>query len=235
MAHAQQNKSSHREEAPFEFRFESAPVPIIIFIESRAARYRLIGDKIHDELADDELSEDLAAPPRMHPKVVRHKMLKAQSDAEVIKFLNDTGYAAIWSITTFRKWQRIVEFLLITPMRRWSRLYDTFPSDVEFQECADDALRPLNARLEYHDTELILAFRPDSTFEAIVATVLIDHLQRHTFKRCAREDCGEIFQLTSRHGQKYCQQYCGHLESLRKQRRKERARRKLMRRTTHAQ
>lgn len=40
----------------------------------------------------------------------------------------------------------------------------------------------------------------------------------HGWKRCAREDCGNIFRLTDDKRKIFCSQYCGHLVSLRKKR-----------------
>ena len=37
-------------------------------------------------------------------------------------------------------------------------------------------------------------------------------------KVCARPDCGKEFPVTSKHKRRYCTQYCGHLESIRRNR-----------------
>lgn len=59
--------------------------------------------------------------------------------------------------------------------------------------------------------------------DAIAATVSIDLLNQAKFRVCARGDCGKLFELTSKHKRKYCCQYCGHLESVRKTRGKPKA------------
>ena len=53
---------------------------------------------------------------------------------------------------------------------------------------------------------------------AICMTVTIDLLRRVKFKVCARGDCGQPFPVTSKHDRKYCSQYCGHLDSVRRNR-----------------
>ena|SRR5215469_3649823 len=58
----------------------------------------------------------------------------------------------------------------------------------------------------------------DECSTAISMTVTIDLLQRIPFKRCARRDCGHPFAIRSKHKRKYCSQYCGHLESVRRNR-----------------
>jgi hypothetical protein len=52
---------------------------------------------------------------------------------------------------------------------------------------------------------------------AIDATITIDFLRKVKFRPCKRQDCGKPFAIESRHKRKYCSQYCGHLESMRKQ------------------
>jgi hypothetical protein len=52
---------------------------------------------------------------------------------------------------------------------------------------------------------------------AIDATITIDFLRKVKFRPCKRQDCGKPFAIESHHKRKYCSQYCGHLESMRKQ------------------
>lgn len=55
--------------------------------------------------------------------------------------------------------------------------------------------------------------------DAICVTVTADLLRGAKFKFCARKDCRASFEVRSKHKKKYCCQYCGHLESVRKNRR----------------
>lgn len=57
--------------------------------------------------------------------------------------------------------------------------------------------------------------------QMLLATVFTDLVRGLRFKYCARADCGRLFPVKSRHKRKYCCQPCGHLESVRKQRREE--------------
>jgi hypothetical protein len=54
--------------------------------------------------------------------------------------------------------------------------------------------------------------------QAIETTLTIDVLMDVRFGTCARPDCGFSFPIESRHKRKYCCQYCGHLESVRRNR-----------------
>lgn len=55
---------------------------------------------------------------------------------------------------------------------------------------------------------------------AIRATITMDMLRQVKFETCARPDCGQPFPIMSKHKRKYCSQYCGHLESVRRGRAK---------------
>jgi hypothetical protein len=62
----------------------------------------------------------------------------------------------------------------------------------------------------------------------LLTTVYVDVIRGLRFKYCQRSDCGAPFAVTSEHERKFCTQYCGHLESIRKKRREARgAKRKL--------
>lgn len=61
---------------------------------------------------------------------------------------------------------------------------------------------------------------------AIGATITIDLLNQVKFRLCARPDCGAPYKIESEHPRKYCTQYCGHLESVRKKRKESKKRRK---------
>ena len=54
--------------------------------------------------------------------------------------------------------------------------------------------------------------------QAIETTITLDHMRRVKSRMCARADCKRVFTVESNHGQIYCQQYCGHLASLRRNR-----------------
>jgi hypothetical protein len=55
-------------------------------------------------------------------------------------------------------------------------------------------------------------------WDAVLLSLHIDHLRAAKFRTCSRWDCGIPFAITSGHNKKFCSQYCGHLQSLRKKR-----------------
>lgn len=63
-------------------------------------------------------------------------------------------------------------------------------------------------------------FATTSCALALHTTITLDLLRGIKFRPCAREDCPVVFSVDSDHKRKFCTQYCGHLVSLRKQRRK---------------
>lgn len=56
--------------------------------------------------------------------------------------------------------------------------------------------------------------------DALYTTITVDFLQGARFRLCKRRDCRLPFKRESRHKRDYCSQYCAHLESVRRNRRK---------------
>jgi hypothetical protein len=56
----------------------------------------------------------------------------------------------------------------------------------------------------------------------LLTTVYVDVVRGLRFKYCQRNDCRAPFVVESEHARKFCTQYCGHLESIRKKRREAR-------------
>jgi hypothetical protein len=60
-----------------------------------------------------------------------------------------------------------------------------------------------------------------TTFEdALALTLSIDAVRRAKRRKCARPDCAVPFTFTGGHRRKYCGWYCGHIESVRKSRKR---------------
>jgi hypothetical protein len=65
--------------------------------------------------------------------------------------------------------------------------------------------------------------------KAIETTITLDHMRQVKRSICARSDCDNIFEVESGHGKIYCEQYCGHLVSVRRKREAEKRARKAAR------
>jgi hypothetical protein len=59
-----------------------------------------------------------------------------------------------------------------------------------------------------------------SVYDVLIATITVDHLRETKFSVCARPDCRVPFPIESQHKRTYCSQYCAHLESVRRNRRR---------------
>ena len=97
--------------------------------------------------------------------------------------------------------QRAVKEALISPPEKWFTGPFSFPSIWQ--------RRP---------TYPYFALKTDMCESAIRMTVTVDLLQQVKFAICARRDCAALFAISSKHKRKYCSQYCGHLESVRRNR-----------------
>lgn len=125
----------------------------------------------------------------------------------ILKFFNQWGR---WDadkyvrLKDFVDLQRIVRNALVSPAEEW------------FEDMFDDLDSLWDRRTEF-------PYFAVETFEcepAIRMTVTIDLLRSVNFRLCARRDCSQPFPITSAHKRRYCTQYCGHLESIRKNRKK---------------
>jgi hypothetical protein len=67
--------------------------------------------------------------------------------------------------------------------------------------------------------------KANNVVEAILTTIEVDHLRGTQLKGCARPDCKQFFEPTSNHKRIYCTQYCAHLESLRRMRKRQKSKR----------
>ena len=68
-----------------------------------------------------------------------------------------------------------------------------------------------------------LGITDHTCLQAIETTITLDHLRKTVWRKCARQDCENVFAMNSGHGKTYCEQYCGHLESVRRNRAKAKA------------
>ncbi len=63
-----------------------------------------------------------------------------------------------------------------------------------------------------------LGVKANTCLRAVEITITLDHLRSVKSRICARPDCDNIFTVESNHGKRYCDQYCAHLVSVRKNR-----------------
>lgn len=167
----------------------------------------LLGSEVEDHLGEDEDDNSLPADAwQLRDDFMR---VNASDESSVLAFLNRWGrwelrrYALLQGLARF---QQKIRRALVSPPDEWL--------SSEFNLLNLDADLDLQRKSEYP------YFTMDTVEckSAISTTVTLDLLRQVRFETCARHDCGQPFPITSRHKRKFCSQYCGHLESVRKAR-----------------
>jgi hypothetical protein len=163
----------------------------------------------------------LVAPPAADAWTLRDQFLQvnSQKDEEIIEFLNRAGswhhdLRSPGTIEDFGDWQRIIRALMLTPPARWEALEKRF--DPEKLCLVLEPHQPVE--FGWNGKRLGAYVLVQGVLDAISLTVHYDHIRGAKFKSCARPDCGLPFTVESRHKRKYCTWYCGHIESVRKNR-----------------
>ncbi|MBX3333931.1 MAG: hypothetical protein KF876_07390 [Nitrospira sp.] len=87
-------------------------------------------------------------------------------------------------------------------------------------------LQPLPLTMEWRGNQPIGAIKVTTAEELLAATTHIDLIRGAKFKVCERPDCKTPFPILSGHARKYCDWYCGHIESVRRTRMKAKRQRK---------
>jgi hypothetical protein len=136
--------------------------------------------------------------------IVSQILFVVQIDKDVIAFLNQWG---CWSSHTITILDEVLEARarlrddLASPPERWLEQSPWFLGHME--------------RIRRYPYSII---RTEKCRVATRLVTTIDFLNKVKFKKCARPDCDNPFEVKSGHGQVFCQQYCGHLVSQRRKR-----------------
>ena len=87
------------------------------------------------------------------------------------------------------------------------------PSTEEWLNRPEALIRTVSTRESYPHFQL----RRSLCRQTIEATITMDFLRKTKFGICKRTDCSKPYPIESLHKRKFCSQYCGHLESMRRQ------------------
>jgi hypothetical protein len=171
---------------PYEFRVESIPLPWVMYSPSEGAQWmRRARGRLECRRVPG------ITVPKINPWNLRTRMLQAQSEGEVLAFLNDGGMALrCKSVEHFRQWQRIFRYALVNPVDKWNRIRDWLTGDEELLDKIEDVLTPLNMRHEWVAGELVMSVHAQSFIEVVAATIHVDQLRHRVYRECARDDCG---------------------------------------------
>jgi hypothetical protein len=166
---------------------------------------------------------------------LRAKFFKLpETDGALLAFLNETG---VWNnrrVVHHKSVRHVQEYGYHTELVReiWEyrdRLHCALVKKAAFRESfeAKNSEFPLKFKLTATVVEGVI--EAYDTYQALLASVLIDIARGLRFRICARKDCGGLFPLESRHKRKFCSQYCGHLVSIRRARKRQRRTKKSLR------
>jgi len=169
---------------------------------------------------------------------VREVFLGLKSEQEFLDFLNEVGCflptsdirksGALWELDSLRSWQTVFCQLLMRSPDSWYELIamrkKSNPNDPNWPVL----VRASHVTLQFQWHRKGQSYVPGvaytavlKTFDvvsAILATIYLDRLRGAIFGFCARDDCRKVYEITSNHKRKYCEQYCAHLASLRRMR-----------------
>jgi hypothetical protein len=178
---------------------------------------------------------------------VRDEFLSLRADQEFLDFLNKVGpfagggeFSGLWAASDFKLWQEMFrEFLKRSPAS-WDQVVEEVfePETVTpVSEMVSIILETTNRftllfhwkgtqEIAWRGAQHIAALEAKDVVTAILATIYVDHLHGTKFGFCRRHDCRKAYKIESNHIRKYCSQYCAHLESLRRMRKRQRQKRR---------
>ena len=184
--------------------------------------------------AQERAAQSLSQRVYLDAWEVREEFLGLKSEADFLGFLNKVGRfsggaagSGYWDLNDFRGWQQVFrEFLKCSPamwhnyLLKLTTVAPGFNVRLIHMEVGVSMKAGLHLRLSW-ERRCALIWVLDAV-SAILVSIYIDHLRGVKFRFCARRDCRHPFEVTSRHKRKYCQQYCAHLESVRRMRNRQR-------------
>ena len=202
----------------------------------------------------DRLIESDKYPPavaHMHaeyhdPWKVRAAFLGLESEQEILGFLNQVGrftpsmgikwrVTGHWDVDDFRCWQRMFRKFMKRPPDRWNQAVERLavPGVDHLMRRVLQASRKFaiqfrwrsERQTEWKGAPHLAVIESQDALNAMLATIYLDHLHGTKFGFCARPDCGRAFEVSSRHKRKFCEQYCAHLQALRRMRKRQKTER----------
>jgi hypothetical protein len=159
---------------------------------------------------------------KVDPWALRNEFLRLKETNEaLVAFLNKCGdwdeSTSFWGYTGYKSERRVRIF---NPKSFW----DARPKIIEamkvgiltWRDSAYGSDLQLRRRQEFPHLVHVDVY----CFDAMMHTVTFDHLRRVKFRLCARPDCRNPFSVESQHKREYCDNYCAHLESVRRLRKR---------------
>lgn len=148
----------------------------------------------------------------------RARFFRLDTLEEFLTFLNRTGTLAwpsesgFWTVQKLRLLQVELRRLLQTPPQKWRAQEN---ADV-FQALV--TARTVRLQFGWRNNQHCAVIIANSTLQALIASVQLDHLRNARYSFCARADCRTQYEITSKHKRKYCSPECAHMEVVRRAR-----------------
>jgi len=138
---------------------------------------------------------------------MRDEFLRLKPNLEDLRsFLGDWGR---WNFAEFLELREIVDLQ--------QAVRDALASSAEGWFASAMCFPPVGRRTQKYP---YFTFLTDMCEVAVRLTVTVDLLRKTRFKLCGRDDCRQPFPVTSKREKNYCSRECGHLELVRRKRRK---------------
>jgi hypothetical protein len=193
------------------------------------------------------LPADSPAPRSFDGYAVREHFMSLRTPQDCMVFLNQYGrFSPLqkvdeqvgWTFTAVMKWQEVFAQLAKRSPDKWSDYANSLMSpehgpnirgvigalnwsknSITFQTNSSDI--PAVKGAKYFGV-----IATNDVVSAIVTTLQVDHVRGAKFGVCARNDCPRFYEITTLHKRKYCSEACAHLETVRRLRKRQKARSK---------
>jgi len=142
------------------------------------------------------------------PWLMREEFLRLKPESR-------TAMAFLTKWGRWRPFRSLVDLAEMIRLQRAVREALVSPSDKWFASVYANPMMRLSCSYRHPSYFTMLT---DACAVAIRMTTTMDLWRQLKFATCARRDCGRPFQVKSDHKRNYCSQYCGHLESVRRNR-----------------
>lgn len=113
-----------------------------------------------------------------------------------------------YDVETDARWMWVVRRAISESLREGK-------STIEAADMAD-----FNVRFTRYRGEPCVLLTTATFLDALLLTLEIDRIRGAKIRKCARPDCGIVFSNSGGHEKKYCERYCAHIESVRRDRKR---------------
>ena len=184
----------------------------------------------------------------MDGRQLRDRFMRLKTDEDFLNFLNDSGVFIRttklfgshkhrgWQFADFRAFQKLFAALAKRAPATWEEysittlMPELFPTwePIEISWLVND---PVGYSIrfqwkgeeprDWYGAKQMAVIETFDVVSTIMVTIELDHLRGAKFGVCARHDCPQFFEITSRHKRKYCSSGCAHLVAVRRVRKRQ--------------